>query len=59
MVKDGNTVYLIEHNTDVIRSADYVIELGPGAGDEGGRIIFCGTPEEMSRAAGSMTGPCL
>ena len=59
MVKDGNTVYLIEHNTDVIRSADYVIELGPGAGDEGGRIIFCGTPEEMSRAAGSMTGPYL
>ena len=59
MVDEGNTVYLIEHNTDVIRSADYVIELGPGAGDDGGEVIFCGTPYGMSDSDSSVTGACL
>ncbi len=48
MVSGGNSVWLIEHNTDVIRSADYVIELGPGAGENGGTVTFRGTPAEMS-----------
>lgn len=59
MVKAGNTVYLIEHNTDVIRSADHIIELGPGAGDEGGRVIFSGSPNDMVHAQESITGPYL
>ena len=59
MVSRGNTVYLIEHNTDVIRSADYVIELGPGAGEQGGSIIFTGTPEEMLSCPTSVTADYL
>ena len=59
MVSRGNTVYLIEHNTDVIRSADYVIELGPGAGEQGGSIIFTGTPEEMLSCPASVTADYL
>ena len=59
LVDRGNTVWLIEHNTDVIRSADYVIELGPGAGENGGRIIFCGPPSEMPHNPSSVTGPDL
>lgn len=59
MVDAGNTVYLIEHNTDVIRSADYVIELGPGAGDDGGRIIYCGTPSGMAGSPDSVTAAYL
>ncbi len=48
MVSGGNSVWLIEHNTDVIRSADYVIEMGPGAGENGGTVTFRGTPAEMA-----------
>ena len=59
LVERGNTVWVIEHNTDVIRSADYVIELGPGAGENGGRIIFAGPPSEMPRNKTSVTGPYL
>ena len=55
LVAQGNTVYLIEHNLDVIRSADWVLELGPGAGEEGGRIIYSGTPEGMLHAPDSVT----
>lgn len=47
MVEHGNTIYIIEHNIDVIKSADYLIELGPGAGEEGGWITFEGTPEQL------------
>ena len=43
----GNTVLIIEHNLDVIKVADYIIDLGPEGGDGGGRILFTGTPEEM------------
>ena len=50
MVEMGNTVYVIEHNTDVIKAADHVIELGPGAGDLGGTIIYQGTPAACSPA---------
>ena len=59
MVEEGNTVYVVEHNTDVIRAADYVIELGPGAGEAGGRIIFSGSPEAMKAAPQSVTAPYL
>ena len=53
---NGATVVVIEHDTDVIRSADHVIDMGPGGGDEGGRIVFEGTPDEMRRCPESVTG---
>jgi len=59
MVDEGNSVFVIEHNTDVIRAANHVIELGPGAGEAGGRIIFEGTPEAMRTAQGSVTARYL
>jgi len=59
LVERGNTVWVIEHNLDVIRSADYVIELGPGAGEDGGRIIYAGTPSGMPACKDSVTGKYL
>ena len=59
LVERGNTVWVIEHNTDVIRSADYVIELGPGAGENGGRVIFAGPPSAIPLDKASVTGPYL
>jgi excinuclease ABC subunit A len=59
LVDAGNTVIVIEHNLDVIKSADYVIDLGPEGGDGGGRIIAEGTPEEVSRNMQSYTGQFL
>ena len=50
---------VIEHDLDVIRSADYIIDMGPGGGEEGGRIVASGTPEEIVRAPGSCTGKYL
>ena len=55
----GNTVVIIEHNLDVIKTADWVIDLGPEAGDEGGRIVAEGTPEAVARVAESLTGAFL
>ncbi|MDO9450891.1 MAG: excinuclease ABC subunit UvrA, partial [Rugosibacter sp.] len=55
----GNTVVVIEHNLDVIKTADWVIDLGPEGGDGGGRIIACGTPEQIADAADSPTGRYL
>lgn len=55
MVDQGNTLYIIEHNMDVIRSADYVIELGPAAGQQGGEIIFLGTPDKLKDSKRSVT----
>jgi excinuclease ABC subunit A len=55
----GNTVVVIEHNLDVIRMADYVIDLGPEGGDAGGRLVVCGTPEEVSACESSYTGRYL
>lgn len=48
LVEKGNTVVVIEHNLDVVKCADYIIDLGPGGGAEGGRIIAEGTPEEVA-----------
>jgi excinuclease ABC subunit A len=59
LVDKGNTVIVIEHNLDVIKTADRVIDLGPGGGEEGGRIIAEGTPEQVSRAKDSVTGVYL
>ena len=55
----GNTVIIIEHNLDVIKTADYVIDLGPEGGDGGGTIIACGSPEEVSEIQSSHTGKFL
>ncbi len=55
----GATVIVIEHDTDVIRSADYIIDMGPGGGEDGGRIVACGTPEEIKRCPESVTGRYL
>ncbi|HEX8143770.1 MAG TPA: excinuclease ABC subunit UvrA [Pyrinomonadaceae bacterium] len=59
LVSLGNTVIIIEHNLDVIKSADYVIDLGPEGGAHGGRLVACGTPEEVARARKSHTGQAL
>ena len=59
LVAAGNTVLVIEHNLDVIKTADYVIDLGPEGGARGGEIVAAGTPEEVARVAGSYTGPVL
>lgn len=59
LVDFGNTVVIIEHNLDVIKSADYIIDLGPEGGDKGGRVIAKGTPEEVSISPDSYTGQFL
>jgi len=56
---EGNTVIVIEHNLDVIKTADWVIDLGPEGGDGGGQVVAEGTPEQLARAAGSFTGRYL
>ncbi|HDY75919.1 MAG TPA: excinuclease ABC subunit A, partial [Candidatus Marinimicrobia bacterium] len=56
LVERGNTVIVIEHNLDVIKSADWIIDLGPEGGDEGGELIFAGTPEALSKEKSSYTG---
>lgn len=59
MVDAGNTIFLIEHNIDMLKACDYLIELGPGGGAMGGDIIFTGTPKEMAENPASVTGPYL
>lgn len=56
LINSGATVIVIEHDLDVIRNADYVIDMGPGGGTEGGRIVACGTPDEICSAKDSKTG---
>ena len=59
LIAHGATVLVIEHDLDVIRSADYVIDMGPEGGEDGGRIVACGTPEEIRRCKDSITGRFL
>ncbi len=59
LVDNGNTVLVIEHNLDVIKTADWVIDLGPEGGDGGGKIVAAGTPEEVAKVKGSHTGRYL
>ena len=56
LAEGGNTVVVIEHNLDVIKTADYIIDMGPEGGDGGGTVVAAGTPEEVAEAAGSYTG---
>ena len=59
LVKGQNTVLVIEHNLDVIKTADYIIDLGPEGGDAGGYLIACGSPEEIVKNPKSYTGQYL
>jgi len=59
LVSTGNTVVVIEHNLDVIKTADYVIDLGPEGGDKGGKLVACGTPEKIAQVDASYTGQFL
>ncbi len=59
IVDNGDTVLVIEHNLDIIKVADYIIDLGPEGGDEGGKIVACGTPEEIIKVKESYTGQFL
>jgi excinuclease ABC subunit A len=59
LVEAGNTVLVIEHNLDVIKTADHIIDLGPEGGDRGGTVVACGTPEEVAQVQASYTGRYL
>ena len=56
---NGNTVIVIEHNTDVMKMADYIIDVGPDGGSAGGQIVFTGTPKEMIENADTLTAQFL
>lgn len=59
LVDSGNTVLVIEHNLDVIKTVDYIIDIGPEGGDKGGQIVATGTPEEVAEVEASYTGKYL
>src|SRR2546427_13295854 len=59
LVDAGNTILVVEHHLDVVKSADYVVDLGPEGGDEGGEIVAEGTPEVVAQTPGSYTGKFL
>jgi excinuclease ABC subunit A len=59
LVNLGNTVVVIEHNMDVIKNSDWIIDLGPEGGDEGGKLVATGTPEKIAKSPGSYTGKYL
>jgi len=59
LVDAGHTVLVIEHHLDVVKRADWIIDMGPGAGEAGGRVVAQGTPESIARVAGSATGRYL
>jgi ABC-type uncharacterized transport system ATPase subunit len=59
LVDTGNTVVVIEHNLDVVKTADWIVDLGPEGGERGGYVIAEGTPEDVARAPGSATGEYL
>ena len=59
IVDHGDTVIVIEHNLDVIKVADHIIDIGPDGGDRGGKIVVTGTPEEVAKCSGSYTGAYL
>ena len=59
LIESGNSVIVIEHNLDMIKTADHIIDLGPEGGDGGGTIVATGTPEEVAAVSGSYTGQYL
>ena len=59
LVEAGNTVIVVEHDMRVVAGSDWVIDIGPGAGDEGGRVVAAGPPAEVARSAASRTAPYL
>jgi len=59
LVDKGNTIIVIEHNLDVIKMADHVIDIGPEGGRMGGKVLFCGTPEDLVKQPESLTGHFL
>ena len=59
LLEKGHTVVIVEHNMEVIKCADYVIDMGPEGGDAGGHVVCCGTPEEVAQCASSYTGRFL
>jgi excinuclease ABC subunit A len=59
LVDEGNTVIVIEHNVSVIAEADYIVDLGPEAGEAGGQVVACGTPEQVAKNRVSRTAPFL
>jgi excinuclease ABC subunit A len=59
LIKRGHTIVVIEHNVDVIKCADYIIDLGPEGGNDGGRLVIAGTPEEVAQCTNGYTGKFL
>ena len=59
LIENGATVVIIEHDLDVIRNGDYIIDMGPGGGEAGGRVVACGTPEQINKNKDSITGRFL
>ena len=59
LIENGATVVIIEHDLDVIRNGDYIIDMGPGGGEAGGRVVACGTPEQIMKNKDSITGRFL
>jgi excinuclease UvrABC ATPase subunit len=59
LVDGGNTVIVIEHNMDVVRRADWIIDLGPEGGSKGGQVVFAGTPTDLLKATASLTSQYL
>ena len=59
LVDQGNTVIIIEHNLDVLKSVDYIFDLGPEGGRKGGLVVAQGTPEQLAKDPASVTGPFL
>ena len=59
MTDAGNTLILIEHSLDVMKQADYIVELGPGGGGDGGKLLYAGRPDGMERAELSVTAPYI
>ena len=59
LIANGHTIVIVEHNMDVIKCADWVIDLGPEAGDDGGEIVFAGTPQELQECEKGYTGHFL
>ena len=59
LVAAGNTVIVVEHDMRVVAGSDWVIDIGPGAGEEGGKVVVAGTPAEVARVAASRTAPYL